>query len=129
MTEINEIIGASGTTNPINPIRKKELDDKWKAIVAKAITDENFKKQLVSNPMQAMEEQGLKVVEGLKIAMDEVTKIHKVVLASGADEEVQAEAKWWSIRLKMIKEFGVELDRQVGNVAGFEEGCAQRSII
>jgi len=129
MTEINEIIGASGTTNPINPIRKKELDDKWKAIAAKAITDENFKKQLVADPMQAMEEQGLKVVEGLKIAMDEVTKIHKVVLASGADEEVQAEAKWWSIRLKMIKEFGVELDRQVGNVAGFEEGCAQRSII
>jgi hypothetical protein len=126
---MNEIIGASGTTNPINPIRKKELDDKWKAIAAKAITDETFKKQLVANPMQAMEEQGLKVVEGLKIAMDEVTKIHKVILASGADEEIQAEAKWWSIRLKMIKEFGVELDRQVGNVAGFEEGCAQRSII
>jgi hypothetical protein len=29
----------------------------------------------------------------------------------------------------MIKEFGVELNRQVGNVAGFEEGCQQRSII
>jgi hypothetical protein len=126
---MNEIIGASGTTNPINPIRKKELDDKWKAIAAKAITDETFKKQLVADPMQSMEEQGLKAVEGLKIAMDEVTKIHKVVLASEADEEVKAEAKWWSIRLKMIKEFGVELNRQVGNVAGFEEGCAQRSII
>ncbi|MFT4579957.1 MAG: hypothetical protein ACI9UO_002808 [Nitrospinales bacterium] len=126
---MNEIIGASGTTHPINPIRKKELDDKWKAIVAKAITDEAFKKQLVADPMNAMEEQGLKVVEGLKIAVDEVTKIHKVALASGVDEEVQAEAKWWSIRLKMIKEFGVELNRQVGNVAGFEEGCAQRSII
>ena len=126
---MNDIIGASGTTNPINPIRKKELDEKWKAIVSKSITDEAYKKQLVADPMQAIEEQGLKVVEGLKIAMDEVTKIHKVVLASGADEEVQAEAKWWSIRLKMIKEFGVELNRQVGNVAGFEEGCAQRSII
>ena len=79
--------------------------------------------------MQTMEGQGLKVVDGLKIAVDEVTKIHKVVLASGADEEVKAEAKWWSIRLKMIKEFGVELNRQVGNVAGFEEGCQQRSII
>jgi hypothetical protein len=126
---MNEIIGASGTTNPINPIRKKELDDKWKIIAGKAITDETFKKKLVADPMQTMEEEGLKSVEGLKIAVDEVTKIHKVVLESEANEEVQAEAKWWSIRLKMIKEFGVELNRQVGNVAGFEEGCQQRSII
>ena len=126
---MNEIIGASGTTNPINPIRKKELDDKWKIIAGKAITDEAFKKKLVSEPMQTMEEEGLKSAEGLKIAVDEVTQIHKVVLESETDEEVKAEAKWWSIRLKMIKEFGVELNRQVGNVAGFEEGCAQRSII
>ena len=126
---MNEIIGASGTTNPINPIRKKELDDKWKIIAGKAITDEAFKKKLVSEPMQTMEEEGLNSAEGLKIAVDEVTQIHKVVLESEADEEVKAEAKWWSIRLKMIKEFGVELNRQVGNVAGFEEGCAQRSII
>jgi hypothetical protein len=126
---MNDIIGASGTTNPINPIRKKELDDKWKIIAGKAITDETFKKQLVADPMLTMEELGLKAVDGLKIAVDEVTKIHKVALDSGADEEVQAEAKWWSIRLKMIKEFGVELNRQVGNVAGFEEGCKQRSII
>ena len=126
---MNDIIGASGTSSPINPIRKKELDDKWKTIAGKAITDEAFKKKLVSEPMQNMEEEGLKSAEGLKIAVDEVTKIHKVILASGADEEVKAEAKWWSIRLKMIKEFGVELNRQVGNVAGFEEGCAQRSII
>jgi hypothetical protein len=126
---MNDIIGASGTSSPINPIRKKELDDKWKIIAGKAITDEAFKKKLVSEPMQTIEEEGLKSAEGLKIAIDEVTQIHKVVLDSGADEEVQAEAKWWSIRLKMIKEFGVELNRQVGNVAGFEEGCQQRSII
>ena len=126
---MNDIIGASGTSSPINPIRKKELDDKWKTIAGKAITDEAFKKKLVSEPIQTMEEEGLKYVVGLKIAIDEVTQIHKVVLDSGADEEVQAEAKWWSIRLKMIKEFGVELNRQVGNVAGFEEGCKQRSII
>ena len=126
---MNDIIGASGTSSPINPIRKKELDGKWKTIAGKAITDEAFKKKLVSDPMHTMEEEGLKSVEGFKIAIDEVTQIHKVVLDSGADEEVQAEAKWWSIRLKMIKEFGVELNRQVGNVAGFEEGCAQRSII
>jgi hypothetical protein len=126
---MNDIIGASGTSSPINPIRKKELDDKWKTIAGKAITDEAFKKNLVSDPMQTMGKEGLKIVEGFKITIDEVTQIHKVVLDSGVDEEIQAEAKWWSIRLKMIKEFGVELNRQVGNVAGFEEGCQQRSII
>jgi len=126
---MNEIIGASGTTHPINPIRKKELDDKWKKIVAKAVTDEEFKKKLVAAPIAVIEEEGLKTVEGLKIAFDEVTGIHKVVVASGSDDEITHEAKWWTIRLKMIKEFGVELNQQVGTVAGFEEGCQQRSII
>ena len=73
---MNEIIGASGTTNPINPIRKKELDNKWKIIAGKAITDEAFKKKLVSEPMQTMEEEGLKSAEGLKIAVDEVCLLY-----------------------------------------------------
>ena len=29
---MSEILGATGSTSPINPIRKKELDDKWKEI-------------------------------------------------------------------------------------------------
>lgn len=126
---MSEILGATGSTSPINPIRKNELNDKWKIIVTKAITDEEFKKQLVADPMKVIEEQGLKAVDGVKIAFDEVTKIHKVGVDSKADEEVTAESKWWSIRLKMIKEFGVELNRQVGNVAGFEEGTKAREII
>ena len=48
---------------------------------------------------------------------------------NGSDEEVTAEGKWWRIRLKMIREFGVELNRQVGTVAGFEEGTKAREII
>jgi len=126
---MSEILGATGSTSPINPLRKKELDDKWKEIVTKAITDEAFKKQLVADPVKAIEEQGLKAVEGVKIAFDEVTKVHKAGVDSGSNEEVTAEGKWWGIRLKMIKEFGVELNRQVGNVAGFEEGTRAREII
>ncbi len=126
---MSEILGATGSSSPINPIRKKELDDKWKNIVAKAITDEEFKKKLVASPVIVIEEQGLKAVDGVKIAFDEVTKIHKVGVDSGSDEEITAEGKWWSIRLKMIKEFGVELNRQVGTVAGFEEGTKAREII
>ena len=126
---MSEILGATGSSSPINPIRKKELDDKWKNIVTKAITDEAFKKLLVANPIKVMGEQGLQAVDGIKIAFDEVTKIHKVGIDNDSDEEITAEGKWWSIRLKMIKEFGVELDRQVGNVAGFEEGAKPREII
>ena len=126
---MNEILGATGSSSPINPIRKKELDDKWKNIVTKAITDEAFKKLLVADPMKTMGEQGLQAVEGIKIAFDEVTKTHKGAIKNDADEEITAEGKWWSIRLKMIKEFGVELKRQVGNVVGYEEGTKPRELI
>ena len=126
---MSEILGASGSSSPINPIRKKELDDKWKNIVTKAITDEAFKKSLVADPMKTMSEQGLQAVEGIKIAFDEVTKTHKVAIDSDSNEEITAEGKWWSIRLKMIKEFGVELKRQVGNVVGYEEGTKPRELI
>ena len=126
---MNEILGATGITSPINPIRKKELDDKWKEIVTKAITDEEFKKKLIADPIKVIEEQDLKASDGIKIAFDEVTKIHKVGVDNDSNEEITAEGKWWSIRLKMIKEFGVELNRQVGNVVGFDEGAKARSII
>ena len=79
--------------------------------------------------MKAMGEEGLQAVEGIKIAFDEVTKTHKVAINNDADEEITAEGKWWSIRLKMIKEFGVELKRQVGNVVGYEEGTKPRELI
>ena len=126
---MSEILGATGSTSPINPIRKKELDDKWKEIVTKAVTDEEFKKKLVADPVKVIEEQGLKAGEGIKIAFDEVTKVYKVGVDNESNEEIVAEGKWWGIRLKMIKEFGVELNRQVGNVVGFEEGSKARSII
>tara|TARA_B100001123_G_C15002987_1_gene904308 strand:+ start:485 stop:868 length:384 start_codon:yes stop_codon:yes gene_type:complete len=126
---MNEILGATGSTSPINPIRKKELDDKWKEIVTKAITDKEFKKKLVANPIKVIKDQGLEASDGIKISFDEVTKVHKVGVNNDSNEEITAEGKWWSIRLKMIKEFGVELNRQVGNVVGFDEGAKARSII
>ena len=126
---MTEILGATGSSSPINPIRKKELDSKWKNIVAKAVTDEDFKKKLVKDPMPVIEQEGLKPLDQLKIQFDEVTKIHKVGIVGEADDEITTEAKWWTIRLKMIKEFGVELNRQVGTVAVFEEGTRVREII
>ena len=84
---------------------------------------------MVADPTKVIEEQGLKAIDGIKISFDEVTKVYKVGVDNDSNEEISAEGKWWSIRLKMIKEFGVELNRQVGNDVGFDEGAKARSII
>ena len=117
---MSEILGSAGTSSPINPIRKKELDDNWKAVAAKAVTDEEFKKNLAGDPINVLGEHGLKVTEGIKINFDETNKDYNFNVPSDASEEIVSEAQWWTWRLKMIKEFSQELSRQVGNVAGFD---------
>ena len=126
---MSEILGSAGKTSPINPIRKKELDDNWKTVAAKAVTDDTFKKSLAKDPFKVLEAQGLKVDPEIKVNYDETNEEYNMVVAANASEEVQAEAKWWNWRLKIIKEFDQSLDRQVGNVVGFDEGCRPRSII
>ena len=126
---MSEILGSAGKTSPINPIRKKELDDNWKTVAAKAVTDDTFKKSLAKDPFKVLEAQGLKVDPEIKVNYDETNEEYNMVVAENASEEVQAEAKWWNWRLKIIKEFDQSLDRQVGNVVGFHEGDMPRSII
>ena len=126
---MSEILGSAGKTSPINPIRKKELDDNWKTVAAKAVTDDTFKKSLAEDPFKVLEAQGLKVDPEIKVNYDETNEEYNMVVAANASEEVQAEAKWWNWRLKIIKEFDQSLDRQVGNVVGIDEGCQPRSII
>ena len=117
---MSEILGSTGSSSPINPIRKKELDDNWKTVAAKAVTDEEFKKKLAGDPINILGEHGLKVAEGIKVNFDETNQAYNFNVPSDASEEILAEAKWWTWRLKMIKEFAQELSRQVGNVAGFD---------
>jgi len=126
---MSEILGSAGKTSPINPIRKKELDDNWKTVAAKAVTDDTFKKSLAKDPFKVLEAHGLKVDPEIKVNYDETNEEYNMVVAANASEEVQAEAKWWNWRLKIIKEFDQSLDRQVGNVVGFHEGDMPRSII
>jgi hypothetical protein len=120
---MNEILGSTGTSSPINPIRKKELDDNWKTVVAKAITVEEFKKSLVADPLKVMEEHGLKVASEIKVLFDETNLKHNFIVPTGGSDESKAESQWWAWRIKTIKEFGQELDRQVGTVAGYDAGC------
>jgi hypothetical protein len=124
---MSEILGSSGTSSPINPIRKKALAENWQIVAAKAVTDDEFKKVLAANPIKILEEHGLTVSPEIKIIFDETNQEYSAIVTTDASEEMKeelkAEAKWWTWRLKMIKEFGQELDRQVGTVAGFDEGC------
>jgi hypothetical protein len=117
---MNEILGSTGSSSPINPIRKKELDDNWKSVAAKAVTDESFKKSLAADPINILQGHGLVVASEIKINFDETNKEYNFNVAPDASEEILAEAQWWKWRLKMIKEFAQELSRQVGNVAGFD---------
>ena len=124
---MSEILGSSGTSSPINPIRKKALAENWQIVAAKAVTDDEFKEVLAADPIKVLEEHGLVVSPEIKIIFDETNQEYSAKVSADASEdmkeELKAEAKWWTWRLKMIKEFGQELDRQVGTVAGFDEGC------
>ncbi len=126
---MSEILGSAGSSSPINPIRKKQLDGNWKTVAAKAVTDEAFKKSLAADPFKILEAHGLKVADEIKINFDETNKKYNMVVPANASEEVQAEAKWWAWRLKIIKEYDQDLGRQVGTVTGFDEGARPRSII
>lgn len=118
---MSKILGSTGSTSQINPIRKKELDDNWKIVAAKAVTDESFKKSLAADPLKVLEEHGLKITSEIKVYFDETNLEHKLTIPPDASEEIQAEGEWWTWRLKMIKEFDRKLERQVGNVAGFDD--------
>ncbi len=87
--------------------KKEELDKKWKSIAAKAVTDEEFKKKLVADPVGVMQESGLSLPEGAEKKVG-TGNIQKVVLPANASEEIRAEAKWWEWRLDSIREFGKE---------------------
>ena len=89
---MSEILGSTGTSSPINPIRKKELDDNWKTVAAKAVTDDSFKKILAGDPIKVLGEHGLKVTEGIKINFDETNKEYNFNLPADASEEIVAEA-------------------------------------
>ena len=40
--------------------KKETLEKKWKGVVVKALTDESFKTNLVTNPIGVMKEHGLR---------------------------------------------------------------------
>ena len=85
--------------------KKEELDKKWKVIATKAVTDKEFKKKLVANPIDVMVENGLSIPEGAEMKVGVGNK-QSLPLPSSAPEELKEEVKWWEWRLDIIEEFG-----------------------
>lgn len=95
----------------MDALKKEDLDAKWKQVAIQAVTQDDFKKRLVGDPLTVMKEFGLETPKNIKvnIARD---KTITLLLPSDSDEALQAEVKWWQWRLNTIREFGQEI--QVG---------------
>ena len=89
--------------------RKEELDKKWKAIAAKAVTDEIFKKSLVDDPIGVMQEHGLKIPEGTEAKIG-TGNILKLITVKNPPDELMEEVTWWTWRLTTIRDFGRDDD-------------------
>ena len=89
----------------MEPNKKEELDKKWNEIVLKALSDEEFKKKLVKDPISVMIENGLGLPEGCK-AGETSTKTAGLQLPPNASDDIKEEAIWWRWRLEMTHDFG-----------------------
>jgi len=87
--------------------KKAEMDKKWTAIAARAVTDEDFKSKLVATPIDLMLEGGLTLPEGTEMKVG-AYKVQSIPIPSDASDETKEEVKWWQWRLASITEFGRE---------------------
>ena len=87
--------------------RKVELDEKWKNVATKAITDDSFKDKLVKDPVGCMAEFGINLPEGIvpKLGTGDVLRLTH---SPDISDEIRTEVQWWKWRLDMIREFGRE---------------------
>ena len=97
--------------------KKEELDKKWNSIVLRALSDEEFKKELIKNPANVMVKNGLNIPEGCKVG-ETSTKTAGLQLPPNASEDVKEEATWWKWRLEMTHDFGKDEQKSSGLASG-----------
>ena len=85
--------------------KKDALNKKWSAIVVRALSDDEFKKKLVKDPIAVMIENGLSVPEGCKVG-EATGNVAGLQLPTNASDELKEEVTWWRWRLEMTHEFG-----------------------
>jgi len=88
--------------------QREELEKKWKAIVVKAVTDDDFKRELVEDPIARMADEGLPLPEGVdfKKTGKDLEARFQLIAPAQASEELKSQIRWLSLRLDMIREFG-----------------------
>ena len=84
--------------------KKRDMDAKWKKLATQAVTDEVFKKRLVTDPLTVMNEFGLELPKDAKTRVLGDKSV-RLVLPADAGEDLKAEVKWWHGRLDIISEF------------------------
>ena len=97
--------------------KKEELDKKWNSIVLRALSDAEFKKELIKDPANVMVENGLNIPEGCKVG-ETSTKTAGLQLPSNASDDVKEEATWWKWRLEMTHDFGKDEQKRSGLASG-----------
>jgi len=108
-----------------NNNKKEELEKKWKAVVVKAVTDDDFKGQLVADPVAVMNENGITLPEGCKAAVGTGGRI-VIQHPSDASDELKAEVKWWMLRLDITSEFGRDDGKKIDNfIMDGDEGAQE----
>ena len=100
--------------------RKQELNGKWKQLATKAVTDDGFRKRLAKNPITVMKENDLSLPDGIEARLEAGYEI-KLFTSGDTAEELKEEAKWWKVRVDMIREFGKDVKITSGNIAAPED--------
>ena len=95
--------------------KKDNLDNKWNAIVLRALNEDGFKEKLVKNPIEVMVENGLTIPEGCKVGETSVG-IAGLQLPANASDELKEEVTWWKWRLEMTFDFGKD-EKKDQNIA------------
>ena len=100
--------------------RKVELNDKWKRVATKAVTDDDFRKKLAKNPITVMAENDLSLPDTIEARLEAGYEI-KLFTAPEVAEELKEEIKWWKLRVDMIREFGKDDVKKAGTTAAAPE--------
>ena len=96
--------------------RKVELNDKWKQVATKAVTDDEFRKKLAKNPITVMSEHDLSLPDTIEARLEAGYEI-KLFTAPENAEELKEEIQWWKLRVDMIREFGKDDKVTTGSIA------------
>ncbi len=101
----------------MTPEKKADLETKWKTVAAQAITNDEFKKNLLQDPITILKAHGLDLPEQADVRVIGKSEV-RIKPPQNSTPELDEEVRWWKVRLDMIHEFGkADPDRGVNIVA------------